>query len=153
MHLALLMTNTDESDFAQKHPKDGEKFTSLIKSVRPEWRVTSFPVKDGVFPKNLDGFDGIMISGSPASLLKSEPWRTRLLDEIRNAYADGTPIFGACFGHQAVAKALGGEVTRNPAGWAFGSLKVSVVDKAPWLGPASSFHQYGAHVDHVTRAA
>ena len=37
MRIAVLMTNTDETVFAQKHPKDGEKFTSLIKTVRPDW--------------------------------------------------------------------------------------------------------------------
>ena len=58
MHLAVLMTNTDESDFAQRHPKDGEKFKALIQSVRPDWTVSSFHVKDGVFPDDILAFDG-----------------------------------------------------------------------------------------------
>ncbi len=36
MHLAPLMTNTDDSAFAQAYPKDGEKFTGLVHLVRPE---------------------------------------------------------------------------------------------------------------------
>jgi hypothetical protein len=44
MQIALLMTNTDESDFAQARPKDGEKFATMIQSVRPNWRVTVYAV-------------------------------------------------------------------------------------------------------------
>jgi hypothetical protein len=61
MRLALLMTNTDESTFAQRHPKDGEKFAKLIKSVRPSWQVTSYAVKDGGFPQDIKAYDGVMI--------------------------------------------------------------------------------------------
>lgn len=68
MHLALLMTNTDESAFAQRHPKDGEKFAQLIQSVRPTWQVTSYSAKDGAFPADITAYDGVMISGSPASV-------------------------------------------------------------------------------------
>ena len=68
MHLALLMTNTDESDFAQDHPRDGEKFTTLVHLVRPDWRVEVFNVKDGVFPGDITDFDGVMITGSPSSV-------------------------------------------------------------------------------------
>ncbi len=30
MRLAILMSNTDESEFAQQHPKDGEKWQALL---------------------------------------------------------------------------------------------------------------------------
>ena len=33
MHLAILMANTDESEFAARHPKDGEKFTQLFRQA------------------------------------------------------------------------------------------------------------------------
>ena len=150
MHLAVLMTNTDESDFANRHPKDGEKFSALIKSVRPDWQTTSFSVKDGTFPDDILSFDGAMITGSPASVLDQEPWVDRLLEEIRAAYAAGLPLFGACFGHQAIALALGGRVEPNPAGWGFGLLEMSVVDRPAWLTLPDPVLQYGAHIDHVT---
>ena len=151
MHLAVLMTNTDESDFAQRHPKDGEKFRTLIQSVRPDWQVSSFRVKDGVFPDDITAFDGMMITGSPASVLDSRPWVARLLEEIRIAYAAGLPLFGACFGHQAIAIALGGKVEKNPNGWGFGLIEMSVVEKTPWYDGASQLLQYGAHIEHVTQ--
>ncbi len=53
MKLAILMTNTDESAFAQQHPKDGEKFSQMIAAVRPAWECVTYNVKDGDFPKDL----------------------------------------------------------------------------------------------------
>ena len=151
MHLATLMTNTDESAFAQRHPKDGEKFQRMIHAVRPDWQVSSFAVKDGIFPDDIRAFDGVMITGSPASVLEEAPWIDRLLAEIRLAYAAQIPLFGACFGHQAIAQALGGEVARNPAGWGFGLIEMSVTDEVPWYTGPQDVLQYAAHVDHVTK--
>jgi len=150
MHLALLMTNTDESAFAQAHPKDGEKFAHLIKSVRPTWQVTSYSVKDGVFPSDITAYDGMMISGSPASVHDTDLWVAQLLDLIQNIYARDIPVFGACFGHQAIAMALGGRVGPNPSGWVFGLSHADIVHKTSWMQDLpTSLKQYGAHIEQV----
>jgi GMP synthase-like glutamine amidotransferase len=121
MHIAVLMTNTDESPFAEQHPRDGEKFASLLRSVRPEWDMTTFRVKDGEFPPADVRFDGWIITGSPASVHDPAAWIPRLFALIRDLDARQSPVFGACFGHQAVAQALGGTVGDNPGGWVFGA--------------------------------
>lgn len=141
MEIALLMTNTDESDFAQARPKDGEKFTAMIRSVRPDWRVTVFAVKDGVFPPEGARFDGWLIGGSPASVHDSDAWVQELFALIRRLVDEGQPIFGACFGHQAIAMALGGHVGPNPGGWVFGLVDTNVEGVPMQL--------YGSHVEQV----
>jgi GMP synthase-like glutamine amidotransferase len=152
VHLAILMTNTDESAFAQRHPKDGEKFTALIQSARPDWTCEVFPVKDGVFPENLSAFDGVVITGSPASVHDGEAWIDRLLETVRTIVDRKIPLFGACFGHQAIAVALGGKVEKNPGGWVFGLTTADVVDPAPWMQPlGGKLAQYGAHIEQVTQ--
>ena len=151
MRLALLMTNTDESNFAQSHPRDGEKFARLIASVRPSWQVTSYAVKDGLFPQNIGTYDGVMISGSPASVHDPDPWVTKLFNLIRNIYAQGIPMFGACFGHQAIALALGGKVEPNPSGWVFGLTHVDILHQTIWMQDLpKTLKQYGAHIEQVT---
>lgn len=120
MHIAVLMANTDESAFAQAHPGDGEKFRALLQGCRPDWEVTVFSVKNGVFPPEEARFDGWLITGSPASVNDDAAWIGRLLALIRRLVSDGKPLFGACFGHQAIAKALGGTVGANPGGWVMG---------------------------------
>lgn len=143
MHIAILMANTDESDFAQRHPKDGEKFARLLGPLRPDWRFTTVVVKDGEFPADLSDYDGFIITGSPASVHDDQPWVHRLMQVIREIRANGQPLFGACFGHQAIAKALGGRVERNPGGWVFG-LAETQMEGAP-------IRLYAAHVEQVTQ--
>ncbi|WP_027244560.1 type 1 glutamine amidotransferase [Leisingera daeponensis] len=151
MHLAILMTNTDESDFAQRHPKDGEKFTSLIQMARPDWRATVFAVKDGEFPRDLFDFDGAMITGSPASVRSGAPWISQLLELIRGAHARHFPLFGACFGHQAIALALGGSLDRNPGGWVHGLTRNQLLYRPDWAaGLPDEVKLYGSHSECVS---
>jgi len=142
MHLAILMANTDESEFASHHPKDGEKFTQFLAPLRPDWRFTVFAVKDGEFPEGLEGFDGFIITGSPASVHDPEPWVEHLMALIRQIRTDDRPIFGACFGHQAIAKALGGVVAKNPGGWVFGLSETQM--------EGEQIRLYAAHNEQVT---
>lgn len=143
MHIGLLMTNTDESEFSQTRPKDGEKFATMLHLLRPDWKLTVFAVKDGEFPPENARLDGWLISGSPASVLDAEPWIPTLLALIRKLVAERQPIFAACFGHQAVALALGGLVGENPCGWVFG-LTDTTMDGSP-------YKLYAAHHQQVLR--
>ena len=142
MHIAVLMTNTDESEFAQQHPKDGEKFTAMIHSVRPDWTVKVFDVKADQFPQESDRFDGWLITGSPASVHDDAPWIPRLAELIRKLNARRDPVFGACFGHQIIATALGGRVERNPGGWVFGLTETRMEGQPIRL--------YSSHIQQVT---
>ena len=144
MHIAILMTNTDESVFAQGWPKDGEKFVALISPLRPDWEFTVFAVKDGVFPADLAAFDGFIITGSPASVHDEQLWVRQLLDVIQQVSAQHIPMFGACFGHQAIAMALGGSVGPNPDGWVLGQTETTM--------EGATIGLYAAHREQVLSA-
>ena len=141
MHVAILMTNTDEIAFSQAWPKDGEKFAILISKLRPEWTFTAFAVKDGVFPSDLAAFDGFITTGSPASVHDDAPWLGHLLAQIQHIAARKAPMFGACFGHQAIAMALGGTVGPNTGGWVLGLIETLIADRPIRL--------YAAHREQV----
>jgi GMP synthase-like glutamine amidotransferase len=141
MRIAVLVTNTDESAFAQRHPKDGDKFAMLLHGQRPTWDVVAYAVKDGVFPPHDARFDGWIVTGSPASVHDDAPWVRQLLALIRQLDDQKARIFGACFGHQAIALALGGAVEDNPAGWVFGATD-TVMESHP-------IRLYAAHREQV----
>ncbi|WP_426035854.1 type 1 glutamine amidotransferase [Cypionkella sp. TWP1-2-1b2] len=141
MHIAVLVANTDESAFAQAHPKDSAKFAALLQGLRPDWQVSAFSVKDAEFPAERQQFDGWIITGSPASVHDSAAWVGRLFGLIREIVARGEPLFGACFGHQAIAMALGGVVGDNPGGWVFGAVDTEM--------EGEKIRLYAAHREQV----
>lgn len=150
MHIAILDTNTDDSDFGRSHPPEVDKFRALLAPVAPDWRFTGFKVSEGEFPDGMDMFDGFLVTGSVASVNDPAPWVGRLLTLIRDAHAREVPVFGACFGHQAVAKALGGEVGYNPQGWVLGRYETVNHNPAPWMvGATSVMALHAAHKEQV----
>ncbi len=145
MLIAILMTNTDDSAFSQAHPGDGEKFSALFRELRPSWKFEVFNVKDGVYPRQTSHFDGVLITGSPASVRDEAPWIKQLEHLVRQIFSEKTPMFGACFGHQVIATALGGKVGYNPAGWSLGTVQTIWCDS----DGATPVNLYAAHKEQV----
>ena len=149
MHIAFLDTNTDDSEFGRSHPPECAKFQFLLRRHAPDWRYTDFRTSAGNFPDSLEPFDGIMISGSVASVNDPSPWVTTLMDLIRTAVDRHIPVFGACFGHQAIARALGGSVGNNPQGWVLGRYETHNHTPAPWMDHAGPMALIAAHKEQV----
>ncbi|QUJ78253.1 type 1 glutamine amidotransferase [Sulfitobacter albidus] len=151
MHLAILVTNTDFSAFARARPLDDAKFASLIEDVRPAWSTTAFWVCRDEFPESYAAFDGVVITGSPASVNDGARWMEKLEHSVRDLVAAGVPIFGACFGHQIIAKALGARITRNPHGWSHGLIDIARVARMDWSGSTDRLALYGSHIEQVAK--
>lgn len=151
--IAILMANNDRSDFAARHPDDGVKLTHLLAPWRPDWSLQSVPVVEGVLPGSTEEFDGYIITGSPASVNDDRlPWLGPLLDFIGRLHTARRPLIGLCFGHQAVARALGGEVGRNPQGWGLGAVTTHWQAPRAWMSPAKAHTTLlAAHNEQVTR--
>ncbi|MEZ5870277.1 MAG: gamma-glutamyl-gamma-aminobutyrate hydrolase family protein [Nitratireductor sp.] len=150
MKIAILLTDVDDSAFTHSFPNDGEKFARLMSPIRPNWHYTVYPVKDGIFPADISIYDAIVITGSPASVHDDLPWIPRLFDLIRAAHARKMPMIGACFGHQAIATALGGRVAKNTLGWGLGATTTTFVRHLDWMNPAhAELRLYCAHNEQV----
>ncbi len=151
MHIAVLITNTDWTEFAARHPRDHDRFTALLQGMRPNYQLSLYDVPLGEFPASLDGFDGILIGGSPASVRDGHDWIDRLSDMIRSAFARGIPMFGACFGHQIIAQALGGQVSENAGPFVMGIARTDFIAPPAWMEGAAHSYLAAAHGEQVTR--
>ena len=105
-------------------------------------------------PSNLEGFDGVIVSGSKTSALLEDPWIESLLRLIRQALEKEIPFLGVCFGHQMLARALGGKtsirVAQKPEyGWAqiHRTPDAEVCSLFKNLPP--SFYSFASHSEEV----
>jgi GMP synthase-like glutamine amidotransferase len=97
---------------------------------------------------SLGGYDVMVILGSKCAVYDHEveaAWFGRELALIGEADRRGLPIFGVCFGAQALCRYYGGEVTRAPDG-EIGWFEVDVesgteLPRGPW---------FEFHTDHCT---
>ena len=157
MHIAVLNANTDRSRFASQHPRDGEKFRRLVHEVRPDWQVSDYDVTSGIYPQTWQGIDGVIITGSPASAASDDEWVLKLLVVIRELRAEKTPMFGVCFGHQAIARALGGRVVRNEGPFILGIVDAEVLTAPCWMTNAPPTFRiaaaHGEQVDQIPQGA
>jgi GMP synthase (glutamine-hydrolysing) len=97
---------------------------------------------------------GIIVTGSPLSVIEKAPWMLQLGDELLRAGARGTPVLGVCFGHQLLARAAGGEVVQNPRGREIGTVRVQLTEAGrkdalfAWAG-GPEIEVQATHVDAV----
>jgi GMP synthase (glutamine-hydrolysing) len=96
-----------------------------------------------------------VITGSASSVTDREPWMLRTEEYVRAGVAAGVPVFGICFGHQIVASALGGTVTKSPKGRELGTVTLEKEAEAHqdlvFGGLPGSFAVNASHVDSVVR--
>lgn len=149
--IAVLLTNTDTSAFAQRYPNDAEKVIAKLNAVRPDWQTRVYMARDGELPATTEGLDGVVITGSPASVNDDAAWIRAAEACVQALQRDAVPTVGLCFGHQLIAKALGGRV-EQAHDWGLGVGQVQITTPQAWMQPPQDrLTLFAAHQDQVTR--
>lgn len=73
---------------------------------------------------------GIIITGSHAMVTDEHPWSLKTESFIKELVASKVPLLGICYGHQLIAKSLGGQVDFHPKGMELGTVNISTNENA-----------------------
>jgi GMP synthase (glutamine-hydrolysing) len=96
-------------------------------------------------------FDGVILTGSRASVYWDEPWITELKAWVGDAIEAGLPFLGVCYGHQLLADVLGGGVEAMDE-YEIGYREVTHSGDSPLFdGIDSEFTAFTTHSDRVSR--
>ncbi|MBU1539499.1 MAG: type 1 glutamine amidotransferase [Alphaproteobacteria bacterium] len=131
--IAILETGAPPPAMAAAHGDYPAMFRDLLGEA---FDFETFDVQAGQWPEAGD-FDAAIITGSAAGVYEDAPWIGDLLDWIRAAKGR-TRLVGVCFGHQAMAQALGGRVEKSERGWGVGLHRYQVESVEPWMTPAAA---------------
>jgi GMP synthase-like glutamine amidotransferase len=143
MKLAILETGRPPGDLARTFGDYSMMFAELLGG---EFETESFDAEAGELPLEAK-HEAYLITGSPAGVYDPLPWIEPLEQFIRSA---GTrKMVGVCFGHQVMAKALGGTVEKSAKGWGAGLHRYSVIRSEPWIDSGRTIAIPASHQDQV----
>jgi GMP synthase (glutamine-hydrolysing) len=125
---------------------DYEDMFRRLFAGRDEVDVVIYDVIGGELPGAPRECDAWLTTGSRHSVNDDAQWIRALEGFVRDVAAARVPFIGICFGHQLIAKAMGGSVVRSERGWGVGVKEVEVL---PELGLGDSYRVLTSHQDQV----
>ena len=144
MQLAILETGRPPGDLAERFGDYPAMFRRLLGNG---FETKTYDVAAGELPAASSDHGAYLITGSPAGVYDPLPWIAPLMEFIRAA--GDRKMVGVCFGHQAMAQALGGRVEKSRKGWSVGLHRYDVLDAEPWMEPVETIGVPVSHQDQV----
>lgn len=119
--------------------------------------VYTYKVSESVDPPQptvlAETFDAVVVSGSQTAVYDDEAWISETEAWVREVVERGVPLLGVCWGHQLLARAVGGEV-HPMGGFELGYVDVDLLDDADedplFDGVDSPLVAFETHSDEVT---
>jgi GMP synthase (glutamine-hydrolysing) len=116
-----------------------DMYTEMLQAAEPSIRTRTYDVVGGELPRRPDECDGWIVTGARYDAYVDEPWIVDLRAFIVDVLEHRARLVGVCFGHQAVAHALGGRA--EPTGtWKAGPQTIEVDDTAWFDGSQVTIH-------------
>ena len=151
MKIGILQCDSTNKEFRIEHGNYPDMFKSIFKKIDKSLEFKNFDIQLGQYPNLYEECDAYLITGSRYSVYDKDKWIQRLGDYVIELHKRKHPLIGICFGHQIVAKALGGKTELAPKGWGAGVHKYRKIFSKSWLMPSiAEFSLIVSHQDQVT---
>ncbi len=150
MKLGILKCDRVSDIFVAEHGQYIEMLATLLRPVDPSIKLVVFDAEHGELPMDIHAVDAYLITGSRYGVNDELPWVTQLEEFVRTLHVAQKKVIGICFGHQLIAKALGGKVIKSPKGWGVGMSQNTLVQFKDWMIPSqTTFNLLVSHQDQV----
>ena len=128
MKIGILKTDTVRPEWVPNFGEYPDMFERLLLQVDPTLEFVVWDAEAGERPERTDEVDGYLITGSKSSVYDDKPWIRDLEAFVRRLHEEKRKVIGICFGHQLIARALGGVVEKSSKGWGVGVHTYKVTD-------------------------
>lgn len=135
MKIGILQCDDVNEELQIAHGNYPQMFSMLLQELVPESELPVYRVLDGQLPERADECDAYLITGSKHGVNDGLPWIESLCSFVRTLWAEQIPLIGVCFGHQLMAKALGGTVRKAEQGWGLGLSYNQILERRDWMQP------------------
>ncbi len=149
MHIAILETGRPPGDTGNAHGTYPDMMVAMLEATGRPFVFSRYAVIDDVFPSGPAAADGFLITGSRHGAYEQLPWMLRLETFIRDVVDEGRPLVGICFGHQIIAKALGGRVEKYAGGWGLGRTAYEVKTTPAFVQGMAGAELDAVHINAV----
>ncbi|MDA9837461.1 GMP synthase [Luminiphilus sp.] len=135
MHIGILKTDAVRPEWVDEFGEYPDMFQRLVLAANSDVSFSVWDVEEGVrpTPAEIDAVDGFIITGSKSSAYDDKEWIRDLERLVQELHARRKKMVGICFGHQVIARALGGTVAKSDKGWGVG-VNVYNVSELPVQG-------------------
>lgn len=135
MKIGILQADDVNPVLQPEHGNYPQMFEKALRAVLPDCELPVYRVLDGELPATTTECDAWLITGSKFGVNDGLHWIEALSDFVRTLWAEQRPLVGICFGHQLMARALGGTVVKSDKGWGVGLSFNQVIERKPWMQP------------------
>lgn len=154
MKIGILKTDAVRPEWVPEFGEYPDMFIRLLGEREPALEFVVYDVMLEEYPDAIDDVDAYLITGSKFSVYEDLPWIHRLLDFIRELHAQQKKTVGICFGHQAIAHALGGVTAKADVGWGVGLHRHRFTEPPAWFDDGDlEFPVLVSHQDQVMENA
>ncbi len=152
MRVGLLVCDHVLSDLVDVAGDYDDMFFRLFADA-DDVELVAYDVVNGELPSDPADCEAWITTGSRHSVNDDLDWIRYLEEFIQAVPAARTPLIGVCFGHQLIARAMGGSVIRSPRGWGVGSVEVHLLADGSlpgWMQPLrDKYRILNSHADQV----